>query len=296
MGNDRTPRSRIDLYGRELAYLDLPGPGTPFLLVHGIGASLDTWSSVPTILARHRRVIAVDLPGHGLSASGPGDYSLGAHASTLRDLLDQLGVARVHLVGHSLGGGVSMQFAYQYPERVASLTLEASGGLGEETFVALRAAALPGADLVLRALTADRTRSTAGWVSRQLARVGAHPEAISDRALDTLAALAEPGRRSAFLATLRSVVGPAGQRVSALERLQLMDGRRVLIVWGDDDGTIPVSHGRRAHELLPGSRLVVFPRSRHEPHVDDPERFAELVAAHADAYEISLGAAARSDG
>lgn len=287
MDTCQTPRHQIELYGRTVAYADWPGPGTPILLVHGIGSSVDTWGSVPKDLADGRRVIAVDLPGHGQSASGPGDYSLGALASTLRDLLDRLAIERVHLVGHSLGGGISLQFAYQFPERVMSMTLESSGGLGEEAFAGLRAASLPGADLVIRALAGRPVQSAATWVSRQYRRVGGRPDALSDRALGTIAALAEPGRRAAFLSTLRSVVGPDGQRVSALDRLHLMDGRSVLIVWGEADPMIPVAHGLRAHELLPGSQLVVFPGSRHEPHVDDPGRFVELVTAHVCACDVA---------
>ncbi|MDO8306798.1 MAG: alpha/beta fold hydrolase [Actinomycetota bacterium] len=274
-------RAQVTLNGRDIAYRDLPGAGVPILLVHGIGSSRLSWGDVPDrIAASGRRVIAMDLPGHGDSSRGPGDYSLGAMACAVRDLLDHLGIARVHLVGHSLGGGISMQFIYQYPERVDALVLESSGGLGEEAFSGLRAAALPGADLALRVAINERTLAAAAWVGNKLGWVGIHPHALSPRALETVAWLGEDDRRAAFLATLRSVVGPGGQSVSALDKLHLMADRPVLIIWGDRDPMIPMAHGEAAHAMLPGSRFVVFPGAGHEPHVDDPARFADLIVDH----------------
>lgn len=274
-------RQHVQLNGRDLAYRELPGTGAPVLLIHGIGSSSDTWGELPERLsAQGIHVLAVDLPGHGESSKGPGDYSLGSLASTLRDLLDDRGVDRAHLVGHSLGGGVSMQFTYQFPDRVASMVLESSGGLGEEAFTGLRAAALPGSELAIKWAINQRTLAGASWLGDKLSRVGVTPHALSPRALETVSWLGEEDRRAAFLATLRSVVSPRGQRVSALDKLHLMEGSRVLIVWGDRDPMIPMGHGQTAHELLSGSRFVVFPGAGHEPHMHDPERFAALVAEH----------------
>ena len=126
-------------HGRELAYREITGTGIPIMLIHGIGSSSITWGDIPDRLAATgAHVIVVDLPGHGQSSKQPGDYSLGALASALRDLIDHLGIARVHLVGHSLGGGVALQFSYQFPERVRSIVLVASGGLGVEAFTGTR--------------------------------------------------------------------------------------------------------------------------------------------------------------
>jgi pimeloyl-ACP methyl ester carboxylesterase len=191
-----------------------------------------------------------------------------------------LGIDRVHLVGHSLGGGVSMQFAYQFPTRVESMVLESSGGLGEEAFTGLRAAALPGSELAIKWAINQRTLAGAAWVGTKLSRVGITPHALSPRALETVSWLGEEDRRTAFLATLRSVVSPAGQRVSALDKLHLMQGYRILIIWGDRDPMIPMSHGQQAHAMLEGSRFVVFPGAGHEPHLHDPDRFVTLVADH----------------
>ena len=280
-----TPHARDHafLHGRDVAYRDLPGTGTPVLLIHGIGSSMDTWADIPDRLAeRGIRVVAVDLPGHGESSKGPGDYSLGSLASTLRDLLDHLDIDRAHLVGHSLGGGVSMQFAYQFPDRVASMLLESSGGLGEEAFTGLRAAALPGSEVAIRWAINQRTLTAASWLGDRLGRVGITPHALSPRALETVSWLGEQDRRAAFLATLRSVVSPTGQRVSALDKLHLMQHYRILIVWGDKDPMIPMAHGQRAHTLLEGSRFVVFPGAGHEPHLHDPDRFVALLHDHVD--------------
>jgi pimeloyl-ACP methyl ester carboxylesterase len=271
-----------NLHGRDLAYRDLPGTGVPVLLIHGVGSSMATWGEVPErINAAGLRVVVVDLPGHGASSRERGDYSLGSTASTMRDLLDELAIPVVHLVGHSLGGGIAMQFTYQFPERVASVVLESSGGLGEETFAGLRAATIPGSELAISWAINRRTLAGAAWVGRGLARVGITPHALKPTSLDTVSLLAEPDRRAAFLSTLRSVVGPGGQRVSALEKLHLMSGDRFLIIWGDRDPMIPMTHGQNAHERLPGSRFVVFPGATHESHTHDPERFADLVIEHA---------------
>lgn len=274
-------RCVVQLHGRAVSFDQYGGEGIPVLLVHGMGGSAHTWGDVPARLSAQRvPVIAVDLPGHGDSARGAGDYSLGAMASVLRDLLDRLDVERVHLVGHSLGGGVCLQFDYQFPERVESLVLVASGGLGVEAFVGLRAAALPGADLVLRALASQRMLAAGSWLGTRLSVVGIRPHMLSPHGLETVSQFSDADRRAAFLATLRSVVGPSGQTVSALDKLYLVDGHRVLIVWGTADPMIPVEHGRTAHRLLPGSRLVEFPGAGHEPHTDDPDRFTDLLLQH----------------
>jgi pimeloyl-ACP methyl ester carboxylesterase len=268
-------------HGRELAYREIAGTGIPIMLIHGIGSSSATWGDIPDRLAATgAHVIVVDLPGHGQSSKQPGDYSLGSLASSLRDLIDHLDIARVHLVGHSLGGGVSLQFSYQFPERVQSIVLVSSGGLGVEAFTGLRAAALPGSELAIRWALNDRTLAAASWAGRQLRRIGLTPNALSPGAIETASWLADEDRRTAFLSTLRSVVNVKGQRVSALEKLHLLNGSSVLIIWGDSDPMIPMEHGVNAHELLPGSRLVIFPGATHEPHVQDPQRFTDLIVEH----------------
>ena len=281
----QSPLQRVTLYGQELAYRDIPGRGPVTVLIHGIGAESTGWDPAIAGLAESGlHVVVLDLPGHGQSrgAGGAGgDYSLGALACCVRDLLEFLGHDRCLLVGHSLGGGIAMQFAYQFPERCLGLVLVASGGLGRETFPLLRAASLPGAELVLPLIAHPRTVAAVDFVSRTLSRVGLCPSFLSDDSLDTLSRLAEPAARTAFLATLREVVGVSGQRVSAREKLAGAPRIPTLLIWGDRDPIIPVAHAHSTLELLPEARLVIFPGAGHEPHRYDPQRFVDLVVEHA---------------
>jgi len=119
----------VDLHGHRAAYR-VAGSGPAIVLVHGMLNSSRHWEAVAARLARSYRVIAPDLIGHGGSATPRGDYSLGAHAASVRDLLATLDIERATIVGHSLGGGVAMQFFYQFPQRTERLVLVSSGGLG----------------------------------------------------------------------------------------------------------------------------------------------------------------------
>lgn len=259
------------VHGRPVLYAEA-GEGPVLLLVHGMAGTLENWREVIEPLARHHTVIAPDLPGHGGSGGGRGDYSLGAHAASLRDLLVTLGHDRATVVGHSLGGGIAMQFAYQFPETIERLVLVSSGGLGPEVNPVLRAAALPGADLFIAA-TANAGRSVGSTLGRGLSAIGLRPTADVAEVARGYASLADPERRAAFLATLRGVVGVGGQLVNAADRLYLAADIPVLIMWGDRDPIIPVRHCKHAHEAMPGSRLVVFDGVGHLPQIEVPVRF-----------------------
>jgi pimeloyl-ACP methyl ester carboxylesterase len=264
------PRT-ITLHGRSVNYAQL-GNGPVLLLIHGMGGTFENWQAVIEPLARHHTVVAPDLPGHGSSAPGAGDYSLGALAVGLRDLLIGLGHERATLVGHSLGGGIAMQFAYHFPEITERLVLVSSGGLGPEVSPVLRAAALPGADLFIAA-TAGPGRTVGSAVARGLAAVGLRPNSDVAEVLRGYSSLTDPDRRAAFLATLRSVIGTGGQRVHAGDRLYLAEGMPVLIIWGARDPIIPLHHGENAHEAIPGSRLEIFEGVGHLPQLEAPGRF-----------------------
>ncbi|MFY9331466.1 MAG: alpha/beta fold hydrolase [Candidatus Nanopelagicales bacterium] len=272
--------TKATLDGFSMAYQDLPGDGTPWLFVHGVGSSMTTWGDLPQALAGiGRRVISVDLIGHGSSEGGNGDFSLGANASALRDLLDLLEIDQVHLVGHSFGGGVSLQFSYQFPERVRSLVLISSGGLGRDVHVGLRAASLPGSEWFLRAAVSPRVVTALGWSATALSKVGLRHRGISARTLTKLEQLQDEQRLNGFVCTVRSVVGPQGQRVQALDKLGRLRPEDVLIIWGDADSMVPMAHGVTAHELLPGSHFVCVPDAGHHPHDDAPDRvYLELLA------------------
>jgi pimeloyl-ACP methyl ester carboxylesterase len=268
------PRT-ITLHGRSVTYAQL-GNGPVLLLIHGMGGTFENWQAVIEPLARHHTVVAPDLPGHGTSAPGAGDYSLGALAAGLRDLLIGLGHERATLVGHSLGGGIAMQFAYHFPEITERLVLVSSGGLGPEVSPVLRAAALPGADLFIAA-TAGPGGTVGSAVARGLAAVGLRPNTDVAEVLRGYSSLTDPDRRAAFLATLRSVIGTGGQRVHAGDRLYLAEGMPVLIIWGARDPIIPLHHGENAHKAIPGSRLEVFEGVGHLPQLEAPGRFIAVL-------------------
>jgi len=263
------------LHGRSVSYVET-GHGPLLLLIHGMAGSYENWGAVIEPLARRHKVVAPDLPGHGGSAPGAGDYSLAALAAELRDLLLALGHDRATLVGHSLGGGIAMQLAYQFPELVERLVLVSSGGLGPEVSPLLRAAALPGADLLIAA-TAKPGARAGSVLARGLRAVGLRPTADIAEVARGYASLADAERRAAFLATLRSVINTSGQLVHGLDRLYLAAGVPVLIVWGSRDPIIPVRHGERAHKAIAGSRLEIFDGVGHLPQLEAPGRFVAVL-------------------
>ncbi|HET6870430.1 MAG TPA: alpha/beta fold hydrolase [Solirubrobacteraceae bacterium] len=273
----------MTLHGRSLSYAEL-GSGPVLLLIHGMAGSCENWRAVIEPLARHYTVVAPDLPGHGGSAPGTGDYSLGALAVHLRDLLLALGRDRATLVGHSLGGGIAMQFAYQFPELTQRVVLVSSGGLGPEVSVLLRAAALPGAELFIAA-TAEPGRRTGALLARGLRAVGLRPTEDVAEVARGYASLADRERRAAFLTTLRSVISPGGQLLDGRDRLYLAAGIPVLIVWGSRDPIIPVRHGERAHEAIPDSRLEIFDDVGHLPQLEAPGRFVAVLNQFLDETE-----------
>jgi pimeloyl-ACP methyl ester carboxylesterase len=265
----------VSLHGRQVTYVEA-GSGPVLLLIHGMGGNYENWQEVVEPLARRHTIVAPDLPGHGKSSPGGGDYSLGALAVGLRDLLIALGHDHATLVGHSLGGGIAMQLAYQFPEFTERLVLVSSGGLGPEVSAVLRAAALPGADLLIAATA--KTASRAGAVvGRGLASVGWRPTPDVAEVARGYASLADSDRRSAFLATLRSVINAGGQRIDASDRLYLTAGIPVLIIWGARDPIIPCRHGERAHETIVGSRLEIFDGVGHLPQLEAPGRFVAVL-------------------
>jgi pimeloyl-ACP methyl ester carboxylesterase len=267
---------QIELHGRR-AFYRIAGEGPPVVLVHGMLNSSSHWQSVALDLARDYTVIAPDLIGHGDSAAPRGDYSLGAHAASIRDLLTALGIERASIVGHSLGGGVAMQFFYQFPARVQRLVLVSSGGLGHEVSPMLRTAALPGMSAAL-SLAAHRWLLGTMWgVGARLRGAGVRQGAYVQAVARALRPLERPQAREAFLQTLRAVIDVRGQRVSATDRLYLLESMPTMIVWGERDNTIPIEHGRSAHEAIPNSRFRTLPRAAHFPHLEDPEALVAVL-------------------
>lgn len=270
-------RSRaMSIDGDRVVYR-VAGKGPVLLLVHGIAGSSVTWRHVMPALAKRFTVLAPDLLGQGESDKPRGEYSLGTHANTLRDLLDVLGYPRATVVGQSLGGGVAMQFAYQFPERCERLVLVASGGLGRELTFYLRMLTAPGFELVFPVLCTPWLRDVGNVLATWLGRAGVRSTPASQEIWRSYASLADPESRRAFFRSVRDVIDLRGQAVSALSRLYRAAQLPTLIVWGAQDPFIPVAHAAVAHKAIPGSRLEIFDGVGHYPHCEAPERFVEVL-------------------
>ena len=265
------------LNGHEFSYSD-SGDGPALLFIHGLTSSQRNWAHLVDALNKDHRVLAPDLFGHGASAKPMGDYSLGAHAATLRDLLDRLDIDRVTLVGHSFGGGIAMQFCYLFPERVERLVLVSSGGLGRDVSPLLRAATLPGAEWVLPLIASSWVRGRVEAAGRILARTGWRASPDVTETWRGFTSLADGDTRRAFLATTRGVIDPGGQTVTAHDYLPMTIEIPTLVVWGTRDRMIPTWHATSAHQAIPGSRVELFEGAGHYPQLDQPERFAEVLS------------------
>jgi pimeloyl-ACP methyl ester carboxylesterase len=261
----------------------MAGEGPALLLIHGIGDNSETWNDVVPHLAENYTVIAPDLLGHGRSDKPRADYSVAAYANGMRDLLSVLGIEHVTVVGHSLGGGVAMQFCYQFPHMVDRLVLVSSGGVTKDVHPLLRLASLPLASDVIKLLRIPGALPMVRLAGSLIGKLNGSPLRPGALLHDTpdlvrvLAALPDPTAHEAYLRTLRAVVDWRGQVVTMLDRCYLTENLPVLLVWGDQDSVIPVSHARLAHSAMPGSRLEVFRRSGHFPFRDDPMRFLDVL-------------------
>ena len=265
----------LELHGDRIAYRDA-GSGETVLLIHGMAGSSDTWRAVIPQLAKKYRVVAPDLLGHGQSDKPRGDYSLGAFAVWLRDLLDELGVTRATIVGQSLGGGVAMQFVYQHPDYCQRLVLISSGGLGPDVGWTLRLLSAPGAEFILP-IIAPSPVLTAGNKLRSWFIAAGIQSPRGAELWSAYSSLADKPTRQAFLRTLRSVVDYRGQAVSALNRLHLTSNLPTMAIWGDRDTIIPVHHAHAAHEVRSDSRLEILAGVGHFPQVERPTEVVELI-------------------
>jgi len=273
----------VSIHGHDLAYR-LEGSGPVLLLLHGIAGSSRTWRDVIPRLTDRFTVIAPDLTGHGHSEKPVGDYSLGAFASGIRDLLEVLSIDRVTVIGQSFGGGVAMQLVYQHPERCERLVLVDSGGLGREVSWLLRLMALPGSEYVMPVIFPSFVRDWGDNLFRMIDERGIRMGRITEM-WSAYASLAESENRQAFARTIKSVIDPGGQTVSAMDRLYLASPMPTLIIWGDRDDIIPVSHAYAAHQAMPGSRLVIIEGVGHFPQIEAPEQFVDALVDFIDSTE-----------
>jgi pimeloyl-ACP methyl ester carboxylesterase len=279
--SNRSVDTRVHVQARRIhgyrRVFRIAGEGPPLLLIHGIGDNSRTWEEVIPTLARKHLVIAPDLLGHGDSDKPRADYSVAAYANGMRDLLSTLDIDHVTLVGHSLGGGVAMQFAYQFPERTDRMVLVSSGGAGRGVSPALRAAALPGANLAIAALQLPGARTAVRLAVEVMQRLDTGLGVDAGDLSRVIEALPNQTARSAFIRTLRSVVDWRGQVVTMLDRSYLVRGMPTLLMWGARDSVLPVGHAHKAHAAMPGSRLEIFEDAGHFPFRSDPARFVGLL-------------------
>jgi len=266
----------LELHGDRIAYQDVGSGDETLLLIHGMAGTSETWRAVIPQLSQKYRAIAPDLLGHGQSAKPRSDYSLGAFAVLLRDLLEELGISRATVVGQSLGGGVAMQFAYQHFDFCQRLVLISSGGLGPDVGWTLRLLSAPGVELLLPVI-APPPVVTAGNKLRSWFAAGGIQSPRGAEMWSAYSSLADSQTRQAFLKTLRSVVDYRGQSVSALNRLHLTSDLPTMVIWGDQDRMIPIEHGYAVHEARPGCRLEVLTGVGHFPHVERPNEVADLI-------------------
>jgi pimeloyl-ACP methyl ester carboxylesterase len=266
----------MTMHGHRRAYVRM-GSGPVVLLLHGLACDHTTWNPVIESLARHYTVIAPDLLGHGGSDKPRADYSVGGYANGMRDLLTVLGIDSATVVGHSFGGGVAMQFAYQYPERTDRLVLVGSGGLGPEVTPAIRAITTPGFHQVMGVLSVPGLRHLTTTAMRMLARTGVSQLRDLDEVADIYDSFKDPRTRAAIRHVVRAVVDWKGQIVTMSDRAYLTDAMPMCVVWGADDLVIPVDHASNASALAPTARVEIIPNAGHFPHKDHPERFVKIV-------------------
>ena len=286
---DMTPSLQFrTIHGYRCAFR-VAGSGPVIVLIHGLGGNSSTWNTVQARLAHRFTVIAPDLLGHGKSDKPRTDSSAAAYANGLHDLLSVLGIDRASVVGHSLGGGVAMQFAYQFPQLVQRLVLVATGGVTRDVSVALRCASLPmvsEALAVLRLPGALPALRLAGWAARLAAGSTGFGRDLP-HVLRALAELREPTAAAAFSRTLRAAVDWRGQMITMLDRCYVVGPIPVQLIWGEQDAVIPVRHARLAHAAMPDSRLSIFDRCGHFPFHDDPHRFIDVVERFIDSTQAA---------
>jgi pimeloyl-ACP methyl ester carboxylesterase len=266
----------LTIHGHKRAFVKV-GSGPALLLLHGLGCDHTTWQPVIAALSRRYTVIAPDLLGHGRSDKPRADYSVGGYANGMRDLLTVLGIDKVTVVGHSFGGGVAMQFAYQFPERTERMVLVAPGGIGREVTPAIRAISLPGFQTVMGAATMPGLLQAMKLALRGLSATGISHARDLDEVADIVQHLSDRKARAAITHVVRAVVDWRGQVVTMADRAYLTHAMPMCVIWGTDDVVIPVRHARLAQQIAPEATVEVMPNAGHFPHKDHPQRFVKLL-------------------
>ncbi|MGH3333966.1 MAG: alpha/beta fold hydrolase [Nocardioidaceae bacterium] len=266
----------LTIHGHKRAFI-MTGSGPALLLLHGLGCDHTTWLPVIAALSRRYTVIAPDMLGHGKSDKPRADYSVGGYANGMRDLLTVLGIDKVTVVGHSFGGGVAMQFAYQFPERTERMILVAPGGLGPEVTPAIRAISLPGFQAAMGFLSLPGVKHTGKLWLNALSRTGSRYTRDLDEVADIYEHLSDRRARAAITHVVRAVVDWKGQVVTMADRAYLTHAMPMCVVWGTEDVVIPVRHAGHVAEMAPDATVEVIANAGHFPHKDHPQRFVKVV-------------------
>ena len=253
----------------------IQGSGPALLLLHGLACDSSTWAPVIPELAKHFTVIAPDLLGHGESDKPDADYSLGGYANGMRDLMTILGIDKATVVGHSFGGGVAMQFAYQFPERTERVVLVSTGGLGRDVTPMIRFLTVPGSGLALRAATFRPWRPLVAASLEALSHLPIRATRDLDEVARIYESLSDSATRTAVQRVTSHVLDWRGQFVTMTDRSYLARLMPVLVIWGRDDMVIPSRHAELAPTQV--QDVHVLEDAGHFPHKDHPEEFCRLV-------------------
>jgi pyruvate dehydrogenase E2 component (dihydrolipoamide acetyltransferase) len=259
----------IDAGGKQLRVLDLGGgEATPIVLVHGFGADLNSWMFTQPALAERGRVLALDLPGHGGSTKVLDGADAESFAAVIDRALGALGIARCHLVGHSMGGGIALNFAAWQPERVASLTLIAAAQLGAE----INGAFIDGF------VKAQRRRE-----AQEVLALLVHDPAMVSRAMveDVLRYKRLDGVAAA-LETIAAEWFPGG--IQRVDNAVVAANLRVPVqlIWGKDDRIIPLAHAEALKKKLP---VHILDDAGHLPHMEKSGEVNRLIGGFIEAHE-----------
>jgi pimeloyl-ACP methyl ester carboxylesterase len=248
---------------------------TPIVLIHGLTNSSLTWSRVAPLLAADRRVLMLDLPGHGQSERPNAGYALDWHARITARWLEAVGIEQTDVVGHSFGGGVAQMLLLECPKRIRRLVLVAAGGLGKGVGWWLRLASLPG--------VVEHLGQPFMALGTRLALRGARDGVTRDDILALSQYNSRAGSARAFARSVRDVINWRGQlRNFAQHAAEIEQLPPVLVVWGDRDRLIPIGEGHAFARSLEGASFQSFPGCGHYLHNVRPDDFVRVVRAFLD--------------
>jgi len=260
----------ISVDGIQVRYRDSGGTGPAVLLLHGIGGSLELWAQQFVEANRNLRLIALDLPGHGLSDFGPQPNAPQSFARFVWQFANALGLEQVHLAGNSMGGAICLQMLILQSARVKTVLLAAAATLGRETPLPFRLMTLPVLGEVL-------SRANAMAVTQQLQAIFYPEFEVSEELRKTVERnVMRPGAQAAFLATLRQMTDLGGQRAELVEQSQeaLRSATQpLLILHGRQDSVIPFAHSQNASKLAARSQLQLIDHCGHTPQLEQPAVF-----------------------